>query len=153
MRGRPTVERGGRVIHIPMTLKKRGGRKEIIVPEGLPRSRPRSLAQEPLVVALARAFHWRDLIDGGQYSSIIELARALGVDRSYVGRIIRLTLLAPDIVEAILRGNEPSCMSLGRLTRQIPMEWQEQREKLGVGSGVSSSVVWLLKACWLRPPK
>ncbi|MCC6311611.1 MAG: hypothetical protein IT345_11960 [Trueperaceae bacterium] len=134
MSDRPTVEQGGRVIHIPMTLKKQGGRKEIIVPEGLPQSQPRSPAQEPLVVALARAFHWQDLIDGGRYSSITELARALDVDRSYVGRITRLTLLAPDIVEAILRGVEPSGLSLQRLTKQLPVEWPRQRAALGFPS-------------------
>jgi len=132
MRGRLTVEESGRLIHIPMTIKKRGGRKEIIVPEGLPRSRPRSPAQEPLVVALARAFHWQELIDTGRYASIAELAHALGVDRSYVGRITRLTLLAPGIVEGILRGAEPSGLSLGRLTRELPMEWQDQCERLGI---------------------
>ena len=83
------------------------------------------------LVALARAFHWQDMIDGDRYSSITEIAHALDVDRSYVGRITRLTLLTPDIVEAILRGVEPSGLSLGRLTRQIPVEWQEQRRKPG----------------------
>jgi hypothetical protein len=128
----PTVERDGQVIRIPMTFKRRGGRKEIIVPEGLPAGpRSKSPTQEPLLVALARAFHWKELIDGGRYSSVTELARALDVDRSYVGRIIRLTLLAPDVVEAILRGVEPSGLSLERLTKRLPMLWSEQREKLG----------------------
>jgi len=67
--------------------------------------------QEPLITALPRAFHWQELIDRGKYSSISDLAEALGLDRSYVSRIMRLTLLAPEIVEAIVDGPEPSGLS------------------------------------------
>ena len=129
-----TFERDGDhlVIHVPMELKKRGGRKEIIVAEGLPGTgRPKSPPQEPLVTALARAFHWQELIDTGRYASMTELAEALDVDRSYVGRITRLTLLAPDIVEAIVDGREPSGMSLEQLVTKLPLRWDEQRERFG----------------------
>ena len=98
MSERPTVECDVEtlVIRVPMKFKKRGGRKEIIVPEGLSGSRPQKpRSQEPLVTALARAFHWQELIDSERYASVTELAAALGVDRSYVGRIMRLALLAP----------------------------------------------------------
>lgn len=131
---RPTVTREGDilVIHIPMTFKKRGGRKEIIVPEGLSGSgRPsRSPTQEPLVTALARAHHWQELLDSGQYTTITDLAEALKVDRSYVSRMLCLTLLAPDIIEAILRGAEPSGLSYRALVRGFPSLWSEQRQKL-----------------------
>jgi hypothetical protein len=128
-----TVERDGTavVVRIPMALKKRGGRKEIIVPDGLPGSPTTSMAQAPLVTALARAFRWQELIENGSYSSITELADALGVDRSYVRRILQLTCLAPDIVEAIVRGEEPSGLSLEKLTKGMPMAWEEQRAVLG----------------------
>ncbi len=119
------------VIRVPMKFKKRGGRKEIIVPEGLSGSRPtKPRAQAPLVTALARAFHWQELIDCGKFASVTELAEALDVDRSYVGRIVRLTLLAPDIVEAIVRGEEPGGLSLQRLVKRMPAVWAEQRERL-----------------------
>ena len=110
----PAVHRDGDavVIRIPMQLKSRRGRKEIIVPEGLPGAGSKAAAQEPLLTALARAFHWQELIDSGRYASVTELASALGVDRSYVGRVMRLALLAPDIVEAIVLGREPSGLSL-----------------------------------------
>ena len=62
---------------------------------------------QPLVSALARASNWQDLLDNGRYESITELADKLQVDRSYVARILRLALLAPDIVEAIVAGREP----------------------------------------------
>jgi len=124
----PTVERDGEsiVIRIPMTLKRRGGRKQIIVPGGLSSTTPAAPVNQPLVVALARAYHWQDLIESGRYSTISALALALDVDRSYVGRTLRLTALAPDIIEAVLAGNEPDGMSLERLSRGVPVLWMEQ---------------------------
>ncbi|MCZ6806322.1 MAG: hypothetical protein O7F08_05170 [Deltaproteobacteria bacterium] len=132
MSGR-AVERDGDavVIRIPMQLKSRRGRKEIIVPEGLG-GRSKSPTQEPLLTALARAFYWQELIDSGRYQSVTELAEALGGDRSYVGRIMRLALLAPDIVEAIVGGEEPSGLSLEKLLKGIPIVWAKQRESFGV---------------------
>ena len=129
MRDGATVERDGNdlVVRIPMKLKRRSGRKQIIVPDGLSDTEPTAPPQDAIVDALARAHHWQDLIDEGRYGSITDLAEALGIDRSYVGRILRLTLLAPDIIEAILRGDEPSGLSLARLTKEIPMLWVEQR--------------------------
>ncbi len=119
------------MIRVPMKFKTRGGRREIIVPEGLSGARPsKSPTQEPLLTALARAFHWQELIDSGKYASVTELAEALDVDRSYVGRIMRLALLAPDIVEAIVRGEEPGGLSLQRLVKRMPAVWAEQRERL-----------------------
>jgi len=88
-------------------------------------------AQEALVIALARAHRWQEMLDEGEVGSIAELGRSLGVDPTYVGRILRLTLLAPDIVEAILEGNEPSGLSLAKLTQSFPMLWDEQRERFG----------------------
>ncbi len=128
----PTVERDGDavVIRIPMELKSRRGRKEIIVPEGLG-GRSKSPTQEPLLTALARAFHWQGLFDSGRYQSLTELSEALDVDRSYVGRIMRLALLAPDIVEAIVRGEEPSGLTLEKLLKEIPIVWAKQRESFG----------------------
>ena len=127
------------VIRIPMELKKRGGRKEIIVPEGLPGTRPsKSPTQEPLITALARAFHWQGLIDNGKYSSISDLAEALGLDRSYVSRVMRLTLLAPEIVETIVDGREPSGLSLEKLVKGMPVMWAEQHRCFGF-SGLSNT--------------
>ena len=133
MRDGAIVERDGDdlVVRIPMKLKRRSGRKQIIVPDGLANDEPSAPPQDAIVDALARAHHWQQLIDEGRYNSITELAEALKLDRSYVGRILRLTLLAPDIIEAILRGNEPSGLSLARLTKEVPMLWAEQRKQLG----------------------
>jgi hypothetical protein len=133
-----TIHREGDlvIVTIPMTLKKRGGRKEIILPEGLvPEGSPayRSAIQSPLVIALARAHRWKALIESGRYRTVGALAR--GLDPSYAGRILRLTLLAPDIVEAILAGREPSGVSLERLVRTVPDAWEEQRHVLGFAKG------------------
>jgi hypothetical protein len=135
MTDRASLEREGEeiVIRIPMLLKKRGGRKEVIVPDGFEdAAEPRAEAQEPLVRALARAFAWQELLETGHYGSMTELAAALGVDRSYVRRILVLAMLAPDIVEAIVQGREPSGLSLERLAKGVPVGWEEQREKLGL---------------------
>lgn len=129
-----SVERDGStvVVKIPMRIKRVAGRMEIIVPAGLSAAETLPCKpQEPLIVALARAFHWQHLIDSGKYASIAALADALGVDRSYVRRILTLTTLAPDLVESIVRGEEPSGLSLERLVQGMPALWEEQREALG----------------------
>jgi hypothetical protein len=129
-----TVRRDGETIriHIPMKFKRRGGRKEIIVPENLPAHPPgRTAYQRPLVVALVRAHQWKRLLEEGRIPSISVLAKRLKVDRAYVSRLLHLALLAPDIVEAILGGKEPSGLSLARLNKAFPLEWEKQRRDLG----------------------
>jgi hypothetical protein len=133
-----SVEREGTsvVVKIPMRIKRVAGRMEIITPEGLADSQPLKAApQEPLITALARAYCWQEMIDIGRYASIAALAEALaealGVDRCYVRRILGLACLAPDIVEAIVRGQEPSGLSLKKLVKGMPMGWAEQRRLAG----------------------
>ena len=128
------VDDDGLVVHIPMQFKRRGGRKEIIVPQGCASTAPeKSPAQRPLVVALARAFHWQELLETGKVASIAALAKRLKVDRAYVSRILGLTLLAPDIVRVIMDGDEPSGLSLARLTKPFPVLWEEQHRELRFG--------------------
>ena len=119
------------VISVPLKFKRRGGRKEIIAPPGVndgETNEPRR--NEPLALTLARAHRWRDLLEAGRYPTIRALARDLGLEWSYVGRILRLTLLAPDIVEAIINGEEPDGVCFRKLVR-LPVEWGEQRRQLG----------------------
>jgi len=122
---------GGLHIRVPMVLKRRGGRKEIVVSQGLP-SRRRSATKTPsaLVLAVIRGHRWRELLESGRYPSIDALAARMGVGSSYVGRHLNLALLAPDIVEAILMGREPDGLSLEKLHR-MPMAWEEQHAELG----------------------
>lgn len=85
-------------IRVPMKMKKRGGRKEIIVPEGLPGyvAPERTAYQHALVIACARGHRWKEMLDSGQYGSLHELAESVGVDPAYASRLLRFTLLAPD---------------------------------------------------------
>ena len=118
------------VVSVPLAMKRRGGRKQIITPGGqTPESQLQSRTNASLALTIARAHRWRKLLEQGRYHSIRALARELDVDNSYVARLLRLTLLAPDIVEAILDGTEPSGLSLGKLYR-APMEWERQRQEL-----------------------
>ena len=122
-------------VRIPITFVRRGGRKVIIAPDGrdawVP-ARPRP--DEALIRALVRAHRWKRLLDHGRYRSAVDLAEAEGVTRSFVNRLLRLTLLAPDIQEAILDGRQPKAMQLEELTNAIPSEWEKQRKALLSGA-------------------
>lgn len=113
-------------IHVPFAIRKRGGRKVIVIPDG--QQAPPAVATRaspPLLKALARAFRWRRLIETGVYATIDEIARAEKANPSYVSRVIRLTLLAPDIIEGIL---DARCTPhLQELLKAFPVEWDEQR--------------------------
>ena len=127
------AEDGGLLVYVPMSFRKRYGRKVIIAPDGLDGENPEAHQpeQERLVVALARAHAWTQALDEGRYPSMKALAAALGKDPSYAARILRLTTLAPDIAAAIVQGREPDGLSLTRLLQLFPMEWDEQHEALG----------------------
>ena len=86
---------------------------------------------QTLIEAIAKAHCWQEQLESGVYSSLEDLARTHGVDRTYIGRMLRLTSLAPDIIEAILRGDEPNGLSLERLRENLPVRWDEQRERWG----------------------
>jgi hypothetical protein len=112
-----------------MTFARRGGRKVIIVPDGSDawvQAKPRT--DETLIRALARAHRWQRLLDQRRFQSAGELAEAEGVTRSFVNRLLRLTLLAPDTVEAILDGRQPKLMQLEEVTDAVPSEWAKQRK-------------------------
>ena len=87
---------------------------------------------DPLVMNLARAFRWQTLIDEGHFSNVNELANAIGKDSAYVARVLRLTLLAPEIVHSILTGNLPDNFSVDSLKQALPMLWSEQKKLLGI---------------------
>ena len=81
---------------------------------------------------LARTYRWQALIDSGTYSNTIELADAIGKDPAYVARLIRLTLLAPEIVHAILAGTLQKSISLETLRKELPVRWSDQKQLFGV---------------------
>ena len=114
-------------VHVPLTFATRGGRRTII--GEVPYTAPRTCFDDSIANALARAHRWRALIEGGTYASITELAKDKGVNQSYACRLLRLTLLAPDIFEAILdrRGTR---LTLGTLMRPLSAKWDDQRAAL-----------------------
>ncbi len=89
---------------IPLAVKPRGGRKAIISPGVLDVESRHDIT---LIKAVARAFRWLRMLESGRFATITELAAAEKINASYVSRILRLTLLAPDVVEAILDGRQP----------------------------------------------
>ena len=114
-------------IRVPLTLKKRGGRKLIITPGGREAKGKVETSGDPsLVKALARAFRWRGLLEAGAFATIHELAAAEKINPSYVSRMLRLTLLAPEMVEAILDGQNPEGVTLPGLLEGVPVGWGEQ---------------------------
>ena len=126
---RATVSADGETItvHIPLTFRKRGGRKLVVTPDGALWA-PRPRVDNATVKALARAFRWRKMLDTGVHATLEDLARAKGVASTYVSRVLRLTLLAPEIVEAILDGRQPMGLRLDDLLDAFPLEWKRQRE-------------------------
>ena len=122
-------------VSVPLTLKKRGGRKLIITPGGGEAKGKVETSGDPsLVKALARAFRWRGMLETGAFATIQELAAAEKINPSYVSRMLRLTLLAPEMVEAILDGRQPEGVTLPALLEGVPVGWGRQRElKQGVG--------------------
>lgn len=115
-------------VHLPLAFRRRGGRKQIIVPDGAPAWMPaRTRVDNAMVKALARAFRWRNMLERGQYATIREIATAENINESYVSRVLRLTLLAPATVEAILDGRQGPEVTLAALMRPFPGEWDKQR--------------------------
>jgi hypothetical protein len=118
-------------VRVPMTFVRRGGRKVIVAPEGGDAWAPvPPHPDEAMIRAVVRAHRWKGLLEQGKYRSAVELAEAEGLTRSFINRLLRLNLLAPDIVEAILGGRQRKALQLEDLTRVLPSAWDEQRQRL-----------------------
>jgi len=122
-------------VRVPLAIRRRLGRKTVVTPvrdsgeAALP-----TRADPALVKALARAFRYQRLLEEGRYASISEMAKAEKIERGYLGTLLRLTLLAPAIVEAILDGRQPVDLGLPRLLGAVPADWSGQRQAL-LGTG------------------
>ena len=110
-------------LHVPFRVVKRGGRKEMQMPDGA--TQPRR-TDNSLVKALARAYRWKRMLESGEFNTIAELAGREGIASSYVTRVLRLTLLAPDIVDAILDGKQGPEVTLAQVLEPFPLTWQHQ---------------------------
>ena len=114
-------------LHVPFRVVKRGGRKEMQMPEGA--TQPRR-TDNTLVKALARAFRWKRMLESGEFASISELAEREGIAFTYMARLKRLSLLAPGIVDAIMDGRQPESVTLANLMDPFPLDWDAQRMQL-----------------------
>jgi hypothetical protein len=110
-------------LHVPFRIVKRGGKKEMQMPEGVTQSQR---TDNTLVKALARAFRWKRMLESGEFSSISELAEKEGIAFTYMARLMRLSLLSPDIVDAIMAGRQAPDMTLANLVDPFPLDWNEQ---------------------------
>ena len=116
-------------VEVPFTIRKRGGRKQVITPDGASAwVSPRTRIDSTMIKAIARGFRWRKLLETGVYGTIEEIAAAEKINSSYVSRLLRMTLLAPYIVEAVLDGRQPTKVTLAVLMRPFPVAWEEQVE-------------------------
>lgn len=115
---------------IPLKIRKRGASKVVVRPDGQVEAANKVTTQydQPLLVALTRAFYWQQLLDDGVVASGSEIAQREGLHHSTVNELLRLTLLEPAIIQAILAGKQPRCMSLLWFQRNpLPADWRQQR--------------------------
>ena len=117
-------------VRVPLAIRHRPGRKTVVTPTTNGVAPVTTRADPALVKALARAFRYQRMLDQGRYATITEMAAAERIERGYLGSLLRLTLLAPDLVEAILDGRKPEAISLPRLQGHFPADWTGQRVML-----------------------
>lgn len=134
------IKSDGRTItvRVPISIRKRGGRRVVLAPDGALTNGHNLVCQRVdnvMVKAISRAVRWREMLEKGAHTTIAEIATAEKINESYVARILRLTLLAPDIVESIVEGREPAEVTLAALMQPFPSTWEGQRTtfKLGIG--------------------
>ena len=105
-------------VRVPLAIRRRPGRKTVVVPTGSSPAVEQTRADPALLKALARAFRWQRMLDEGRYGSISEMAAAEKIERGYLGKVLQLTLLAPSVVQAIFDGRQGEEVSLPELFRQ-----------------------------------
>ncbi|HCQ65497.1 MAG TPA: hypothetical protein DIU07_10205 [Rhodobacteraceae bacterium] len=125
-----TTDRGVITLFIPYRVRRRGGKKLVIMPDG-EAAQARPSIDNTIVKALARAFRWKRMLESGEFTTIGELAEHEKIAPSYMTRVLRLTLLAPDIIEAILEGKQGPEVTLKRMLDPFPMDWAAQVEYFG----------------------
>jgi len=117
-------------VRVPIAIRRRGGRKLVLAPDGtdVTTSPVTRHIDSAMVKALARAFRWNCMLESGEVATIQDLAATEKINSSYISRILRLALLAPDIVESILEGRQPPELTLVVMMRPFPVAWWEQAE-------------------------
>jgi len=118
---------GSLTVRMPLTFPKHGGRKRVVAPDGSEGwTAPRQHVDTTVLKALARAHRWQRMLESGAFANVSDLATAERINASYLSRVLRLTLLAPEIVEAILDGRQPAEITLALLMKPFPVEWERQ---------------------------
>jgi hypothetical protein len=117
-------------VRVPLTIRRRPGRKTVVTPAAAGPAAVTTRTDPALIKALARAFRYQRLLDEGRYASISEMAAAERIERGYLGSLLRLTLLAPDLVEAILDRRQTDGLGLPALMEPFPDDWASQRDAL-----------------------
>ena len=132
--GAPEVSQssdGRLTLSVPIRFKRRSGRKQVTLPNGaLDKPRPWDTATTPLQLALVRGHRWLDMLESSEVTTMTEIARREGIDNSYVSRMVNLTTLAPDIVDAILLNALPDSLTLFDIAVDPPPLWEEQRARI-----------------------
>jgi hypothetical protein len=127
---KPKIKSNGRTItvRVPIAIRKRGGRKVVLAPDGTLVTQKLFCqhADNAMIKAIARAFRWREMLENGTHGTTKEVARAEAINESYVARVLRLTLLAPDLIEAIMQGRQSTRITLATLMRTFPVAWAVQ---------------------------
>jgi hypothetical protein len=121
-------------VRVPLAIRHRPGRKSVVTPMTDGVAPVTTRADPAMVKALARAFRYQRMLDQGRYASITEMAAAERLERGYLGSLLRLTLLAPDIVSAILDGRQPEGLTCAVLAEGVPVGWDAQRNTFGANS-------------------
>lgn len=123
-----------RVTMVPLTIRRKQYRKVMIPPPGEPSVLGTGGEDIPMIRTLGKAFYWQKLLDQGKFATIRDLARSMKLEPGWVAEVLRMTTLAPDIIEAILDGQQPRHLNLQTLRGrhdQLPRDWEEQRKALG----------------------
>jgi hypothetical protein len=126
----PTGDGRTITVRVPISIRRRGGRKLVLAPDGtnVTKAPIRRHIDNAMVKAVARAFRWREMLESGTHATIAEIAAAEKISETYVGRVLRLTLVAPEIIEAILIGRQPRGLQLDSLMTRFPVAWQAQQD-------------------------
>jgi hypothetical protein len=128
---KPKLSADGRtlVVRIPFTLRRQGGRKQVVTPtNAAPWIPPTPRVDATLIKAIVRGHRWLEMLESGRYATIRELASAERINESYLGRVLRLTLLSPDIIETILSGKQVGGLELAGFSKPFPVEWEKQKQ-------------------------
>ncbi|KAA0078145.1 hypothetical protein [Tardiphaga sp. P9-11] len=129
--GLPQLSRDGKtlIVSIPIALTRQGGQKRVVTPDAEPWTRARRV-DSTIVKALIRAHRWRHMLESQKFSTVRELAKAEKINESYLCRTLRLTLLSPALIEALLDGRQSQSLSLSQLLKVLPSIWDKQEAAL-----------------------